>query len=104
MINFWWVTRPKRKLNSIPEVLATFAEISLNQEWQGHVDKNDFGNDVVQILADPSAMVTGFPSDEGLMMYMCFSNDGTMHTYYYSPLYDAYYNSTFENTYEMRVV
>lgn len=35
MINFWWVTRPKRKLNSIPEVLATFAEISLNQEWQG---------------------------------------------------------------------
>lgn len=35
MINFWWVTRPKRKLNSIPEVLATFAEISLNEEWQG---------------------------------------------------------------------
>ena len=77
---------------------------SQNQDWQGHVDKNDFGNDVLQILADPSAMVTGFPSDEGLMMYMCFSNDGTMHTYYYSPLYDAYYDSTFENTYEMRVV
>lgn len=38
MINFWWVTRPKRKLNSIPEVLATFAEISLNQEWQGQRD------------------------------------------------------------------
>lgn len=35
MINYWWVTRPKRKLNSIPEVLSTFAEISLNQEWQG---------------------------------------------------------------------
>lgn len=35
MINYWWVTRPKRKLNSIPEVLTTFAEISLNQEWQG---------------------------------------------------------------------
>lgn len=35
MINYWWVTRPKRRLNSIPEVLATFAEISLNQEWQG---------------------------------------------------------------------
>ncbi len=77
---------------------------SQNQLWQGHVDKNDFGNDVLQILADPSAMVTGFPSEEGLMMYMCFSNDGTMHTYYYSPLYDAYYDSSFENTYEMRVV
>ncbi len=38
MINFWWVTRPKRKLNSIPEVLATFAEISLNEEWQGQRD------------------------------------------------------------------
>ena len=38
MINFWWVTRPKRKLNSIPEVLATFAEISLNQEWLGQRD------------------------------------------------------------------
>jgi len=35
MINYWWVTRPKRRLNSIPEVLAAFAEISLNQEWKG---------------------------------------------------------------------
>jgi hypothetical protein len=35
MINYWWVTRPKRRLNSIPEVLAAFAEISLDQEWQG---------------------------------------------------------------------
>lgn len=35
MINYWWVTRPKRKLNSVPEVLSTFAEISLNQEWEG---------------------------------------------------------------------
>lgn len=38
MLNYWWVTRPKRRLNSIPEVLATFAEISLNQEWQGQRD------------------------------------------------------------------
>ncbi len=38
MINFWWVTRPKRRLNSIPEVLAAFAEISLNEEWQGQRD------------------------------------------------------------------
>lgn len=35
MLNYWWVTRPKRKLDSIPEVLATFADISLNQEWTG---------------------------------------------------------------------
>ena len=35
MINFWWVTRPKRKLNSIPEVLSTFAGVSLEQEWTG---------------------------------------------------------------------
>ncbi len=35
MLNYWWVTRPKRKLNSIPEVLSTFAEISLNEEWKG---------------------------------------------------------------------
>ena len=34
-LNYWWVTRPKRKLNSIPEVLAAFADISLNQEWDG---------------------------------------------------------------------
>lgn len=35
MINYWWVTRPKRKLNSIPEVLAGIAEVSLDKEWQG---------------------------------------------------------------------
>jgi len=40
MLNYWWVTRPKRKLNSIPEVLATFAEISLDQEWQGQRDSH----------------------------------------------------------------
>ena len=40
MLNYWWVTRPKRKLNSIPEVLSTFAEISLDQEWQGQRDSH----------------------------------------------------------------
>ena len=38
MLNYWWVTRPKRKLDSVPEVLATFAEISLNQSWSGQRD------------------------------------------------------------------
>ncbi len=36
MLNYWWVTRPKRKLNSIPEVLACCAKVSLNSEWQGN--------------------------------------------------------------------
>lgn len=40
MLNYWWVTRPKRKLNSIPEVLSTFAELSLDQEWQGQRDSH----------------------------------------------------------------
>ena len=40
MLNYWWVTRPKRKLNSIPEVLSTFAEASLDQEWQGQRDSH----------------------------------------------------------------
>jgi hypothetical protein len=35
MINYWLVTRPKRKLNSIPEVLSVFSEMSLNQQWEG---------------------------------------------------------------------
>ena len=35
MINYWWVTRPKRKLNSVPEVLADIAQVSLDQEWEG---------------------------------------------------------------------
>lgn len=35
MLNYWWVTRPKRKLNSVPEVLATFADLELNREWDG---------------------------------------------------------------------
>ena len=35
MLNYWWVTRPKRKLDSVPEVLSVFADISLNQVWNG---------------------------------------------------------------------
>jgi hypothetical protein len=38
MINYWWVTRPKRKLTSVPEVLAMIADVSLNKEWQGQRD------------------------------------------------------------------
>ena len=40
MINYWWVTRPKRKLNTIPDVLSAFSEISLNEEWEGQRDSH----------------------------------------------------------------
>ncbi len=33
--NYWWVTRPKRKLNSIPEILAVFAGATLEHQWDG---------------------------------------------------------------------
>ncbi|MDR1641536.1 MAG: restriction endonuclease [Clostridiales bacterium] len=33
MINYWWATRPKRSLNSIPEVLAAIADVALNAQW-----------------------------------------------------------------------
>lgn len=33
MLNYWWVTRPKRKLNSVPEILSVIAESSLNKIW-----------------------------------------------------------------------
>ena len=31
--NYWWVTRPKRKLNPIPEILSVFAETTLEHRW-----------------------------------------------------------------------
>lgn len=34
MMNYWGVTRPKRRLNSVPEVLGALAETALNQEWR----------------------------------------------------------------------
>ncbi len=40
MLNYWWVTRPKRRLDSVPEVLTTFAELSLNKAWEGQKDSH----------------------------------------------------------------
>ena len=37
-LNYWWVTRPKRKLNSIPEVLAAFSNVALSARWTGRRD------------------------------------------------------------------
>jgi len=34
-LNYWWVTRPKRKLNSIPEILAAFSNVALSAQWSG---------------------------------------------------------------------
>jgi len=33
--NYWWVTRPKRKLDQMPEVLATIAQEALGKERTG---------------------------------------------------------------------
>ena len=38
ILNYWWITRPKRKLNSIPEVLAAFSSVALAAQWSG--DRN----------------------------------------------------------------
>lgn len=35
MLNYWWVTRPKRKLNAIPEVLGAFSNVALSARWTG---------------------------------------------------------------------
>jgi hypothetical protein len=31
--DYWWVTRPKRKLNTIPEELAAFSAVALGKKW-----------------------------------------------------------------------
>ena len=36
--DYWWVTRPKRKLNPIPEVLAAFSAVALGKKWTGNRD------------------------------------------------------------------
>jgi len=38
VLNYWWVTRPKRKLNSIPEVLAAFSNVALSVRWSASRD------------------------------------------------------------------
>lgn len=31
--DYWWVTRPKRKLNPIPEELAAFSSVAIGKKW-----------------------------------------------------------------------
>ena len=62
------------------------------------VNQNKLGNNVVQILADPSAY-GGFPSVESLIFMMTFDEDGNMNTYYYSADRDMYYGTVNEYEY-----
>lgn len=72
--------------------------------------EDDFGGDVIQILADCSAYAldypgnsTGFGADEGLIVMMMFTDGGkTMHTYVYSPLHDAYFLTINEETHTVK--
>ena len=36
--DYWWVTRPKRKLNPIPEELAAFCSVALGKKWTHNRD------------------------------------------------------------------
>lgn len=36
--DYWWVTRPKRKLNTIPEELAAFSSVALGKKWTHNRD------------------------------------------------------------------
>jgi hypothetical protein len=40
MLNYWFFPRPKRKLNSIPEVLATVSMATLKAVWSGDRDRH----------------------------------------------------------------
>lgn len=66
---------------------------------------NDAGKGVLQILADPSAMLDGgdfnTTTSYGIFMIMAFTDDGTMHTYYYSPIKNMYWDTANEYTYQM---
>ena len=39
-INFWWVTRPKRRLESVPLILSEVVVSFLNAQWGGARDKH----------------------------------------------------------------
>jgi len=48
MINTWWVTRPKRKLNPIPELLAEFVSAAADKEWTGNRDLQRAFEDAIE--------------------------------------------------------
>ena len=38
MLNYWWVTRPKRKLGPVADILPLVAGEALGQVWKAHTD------------------------------------------------------------------
>ena len=38
--DYWWVTRPKRKLNTIPEELAAFSSVAVGKKWTRNRDSH----------------------------------------------------------------
>ena len=44
----WWVSRPKRKLNSIPELLAEFVSAAANKEWSKNRDLQRAFEDAIE--------------------------------------------------------
>ncbi|MDM5337374.1 restriction endonuclease FokI C-terminal domain-containing protein [Fictibacillus enclensis] len=40
MKNYWWVTRPKRKLNQVPEIFAAFMAANVEEEWRAEREKH----------------------------------------------------------------
>lgn len=50
-LDYWWVTRPKRMLNSIPEELAAFATVALGNKW--------FGNRIAHVAYEVELEQTG---------------------------------------------
>ena len=37
MLNYWFISKPKRKLVSAAEILGIAVDVSLNEDWQGQV-------------------------------------------------------------------
>ncbi len=62
MINYWWVTRPKRKLNSVPEVLASISTVALQNEWNGQKETQ---LSVEEALEDAGLKRIGERRDQG---------------------------------------
>lgn len=61
-------------------------------------DEAEQGNVIFEVLADSSAMINGFPSNYDLICLYTFEQDGTLHTCYYSPELDMYYDTDNEIT------
>ena len=62
MIDNWWVTRPKRRLDSIPENLATFCSVALGKKWVGERETQIAFEDAQELNKIKREGGTGEPS------------------------------------------